>query len=126
MSRLFSDTHITQEYLRRYPNSKRSKSWAGKMVHIQTENGVWRTGGSGYTYAGRDDAWVLPFEDAVRQISHCGPEKCGRFLLVCEKKGDWWVDELRDIWNAKFPVPLDTRRAALIALQMLGYERKVE
>lgn len=80
MSRLFGDEFITQKYLRRYPASKRARAWAGVMVHIQTENGVWRIGGHGYTYAGQPDAWVVPFEQAVRQIDHCGPEKMGRFL----------------------------------------------
>lgn len=80
ISRDFGPDFITQRYLRRYPGSNRAKSWAGVMVHIQTENGVWRIGGSGYTWAGKPDAWIIPFEDAVRQIDHCGPEKQGRFL----------------------------------------------
>jgi hypothetical protein len=82
MSALFGDDFITQKYLRLHPGSRRARSWAGVMVHIQTENGVWRTGGSGYTYAGTPDALVLPFEDAVKQINHCGPEKMGKFLRV--------------------------------------------
>ena len=82
MSRLFGDDFITQKYLRQYPDSERTRSWAGVMVHIQTENGVWRTGGSGYTWAGKPDAWIIPFEQAARQIDHCGPEKCGKFLRV--------------------------------------------
>ena len=80
MSRLFGDNFITQEYLRRFPNSRRAREWAGVMVHIQTENGVWRIGGCGYTYADKPDAWIVPFEQAVRQIDHCGPEKMGMFL----------------------------------------------
>jgi hypothetical protein len=80
MSRLFGPDFITQKYLRRYPGSERARSWAGVMVHIETENGVWRTGGCGYTWAGKPNAWIIPFEDAVRKISHCGPEKCGKFL----------------------------------------------
>lgn len=77
-----ADTRITQKYLRRYPDSKRTRSWAGRMVHIETESGVWRTGGAGYTWAHHDDAWVLPFEDAQRQVNHCGPEKCAAFIAV--------------------------------------------
>lgn len=73
---------ITQEYLRRYPYSKRTKSWAGRMVHIQTENGVWRQNANGYTHAGAPDAWVLPFEDAQRQVAHCGPEKRALFIAA--------------------------------------------
>lgn len=79
-SHLFGPDFITQKYLRRYPDSARSKSWVGSMVHIQTENGVWREGGCGYTYAERPDAWILPFEEAVKQINHCGPEKMGKFI----------------------------------------------
>lgn len=73
---------ITQKYLRRYPESKETKSWAGKMVHIETNHGVWRTDACGYTFAGKNDAWVLPFEQAQRQVSHCGPEKKAAFILV--------------------------------------------
>ncbi len=81
MVKLTSD-RITQAYLRRWPNSKRARSWTGRMVHIETENGVWRAGGAGYTWAGKPDAWILPFEDAQRQVNHCGPEKQAAFLAV--------------------------------------------
>jgi len=73
---------ITQKYLRRWPDSKRAKSWAGRMVHIQTENGVWRTNGHGYTWAGKPDAWVLPFEKAQKCVAHCGPEKQATFIAA--------------------------------------------
>ncbi|WP_313026909.1 hypothetical protein [Brucella sp.] len=73
---------ITQKYLRRWPDSKRAKSWAGRLVHIQTENGVWRINGKGYTYSGKEDAWVLPFEDAQKEVAHCGPEKQATFILA--------------------------------------------
>jgi hypothetical protein len=76
----FGPDFITQRYLRRYPNSKRTRSWAGVPVHIQTENGVWRVGGSGYTWVGKPNAWILPFEEAMKKIDHCGPEKMGRFI----------------------------------------------
>ena len=71
---------ITQKYLRRWPDSRRARSWAGRMVHIQTENGVWRDGAAGYTWAGMPNAWVLPFEEAQRQVNHCGPEKQATFI----------------------------------------------
>lgn len=71
---------ITQKYIRRYPDSKRTKSWAGVMVHIETENGVWREGGAGYTWADKPNAWVLPFEQAQREVNHCGPEKRATFI----------------------------------------------
>lgn len=80
--RVMGDSIITQQYLRRYPTSKRAKSWAGRLVHIQTENGVWRVNGCGYTYAGKPDAWVLQFEEAQRKVSHCGPEKRAAFIWV--------------------------------------------
>jgi hypothetical protein len=67
------------------------------MVHIQTDNGVWRIDGSGYTWAGKPDAWIITFEDAVRKIDHCWPEKCGRFLRAADngppKTGDQTVTE---------------------------------
>lgn len=75
---------ITQKYIRRYPNSKRTKSWAGRMVYIRTENGVWRNGGHGYTQIGKSDAWVLPFEEAVNQVAHCGPEKQAAFIAAAD------------------------------------------
>ena len=81
-SKLFGEGFITQKYLRRYGMTKRAKEWFLYNVHIQTEHGVWRTGGHGYTFAGHPDAWVLPFEEAVERISHCGPEKQGCFLFV--------------------------------------------
>ena len=114
---LFTETMITQKYLKRYPNSQRTKSWAGKMVHILTENGVWRTDGHGYTFAGSREAWVLPFERAVERISHCGPEKCGAFLMapeiqtVSESGLDSFLDDVqKEVWKAveKFPPPNPT------------------
>lgn len=73
---------ITQKYIRRYPASKHTKAWAGLPVHIQTENGVWRTGGAGYTWPGKPNAWVLPFEEAQTYVDHCGPEKHAAFIYA--------------------------------------------
>lgn len=74
--------YITQKYLRRFGfETRRAKSWKGTMVHIRTENGIWRPDGHGYTNF-LQEAWKLPFEDAVKQISHCGPEKRGTFILA--------------------------------------------
>jgi len=78
---MFGPRYITQKYLKRWPTSRRAKAWAGKMVHIRTENGVWRPNGHGYTND-FSQAWKLPFEDAVKRISHCGPEKQGSFILA--------------------------------------------
>ena len=74
------DDRITQKYLRRYPDSKRTRSWAGSMVQIETEHGVWRVGGAGYTWAHYENAWVLPFEEAQKHVAHCGPEKRAAFI----------------------------------------------
>lgn len=80
---LFSETHITQKYLRLYgPDTARARSWLGKLVHIRTENGVWNRDGYDYTLIERGDAWVLPFEEAVKLTSHCGPEKRAVFILA--------------------------------------------
>lgn len=79
---MFGERFITQKYIRRYGRTKRVKAWESKIVHIATEHGVWRIDAHGYTSAGQPDAWILPFNEAVKKISHCGPEKCGRFLLA--------------------------------------------
>jgi len=81
MGTMFDSRYISQKYLRRWPQSRRANAWAGKLVHIRTENGVWRPNGHGYT-AHLEEAWKLPFEQAVKQISHCGPEKRGAFILA--------------------------------------------
>ena len=75
-----TDVRITKKYLRRWPDSKRARKWIGVMVHIETDHGVWRVDAAGYTFKGRSDAWVLPFEEAQRQVSHCGPEKRAAFI----------------------------------------------
>lgn len=82
-----TDHRITQRYLRRWPDSKRARSWAGVMVHIETDNGVWRVGAAGYTWAHKPDAWVLPFEEAQKKVAHCGPEKRASFIRAA-LKGD--------------------------------------
>jgi hypothetical protein len=79
-----NDERITQKYLRRFPDSKRAKRWAGVMVHIETDRGVWRIDGMGYTLPGAPNAWVLPFEDAQKRVAHCGPEKRAAFLRALE------------------------------------------
>jgi hypothetical protein len=59
---------ITEKYLRRYPSSKKTRSWAGAMVHLRTMNGIWRPDGHGYTIHFAE-AWVLPIERARRIVS---------------------------------------------------------
>ena len=79
---------ITQKYLRRWPASKEAMTWVDALVHIETDHGVWRIDGHGYTFAGAANAWVLPFEQAVRQVKHCGPEKRAAFIRVTEATHD--------------------------------------
>jgi hypothetical protein len=79
---MFGPRYISQKYLRRYGmDTGRARQWTGKMVHIRTNNGVWRVDGYGYTID-FSEAWRLPFEQALKQISHCGPEKSGTFILA--------------------------------------------
>jgi hypothetical protein len=73
------EQRITQKYLRRYPDSKRTRKWFGKLVHIETDRGIWRPGGCGYTSV-TAEAWFLLFEDAVRMVKHCGQEKKAAFI----------------------------------------------
>ena len=58
---------ITEKYLRRYPSSKKSKSWEGSMVHLRTKNGIWRPNGKGYT-THFSNAWTLPIGEARRIV----------------------------------------------------------
>ena len=79
---MFGPNYITQEYIRRYGRTRRVKEWENRRVNIQTDNGTWRIGGQGYTSPFALDAWVIPFKRAESEISHCGPEKQGTFILA--------------------------------------------
>ena len=70
---------MSLDFVKRYPGSDQLKLWAGKPVHIQSENGIWRPGGRGYTNS-TGEAWVISFEEAVETTRHCGPEKRVRYL----------------------------------------------
>ena len=59
---------ITEKYLRRYPRSKKTRAWEGAMVHLRTQNGIWRPDGHGYTLH-FSEAWVLPLADARKIVS---------------------------------------------------------
>lgn len=74
--------YITLNYVKRYPNSKKTKSWEDKLVQIETEHGVWKPNGYGYTVVGSETAWILSFKEAVKCVWHTGPEKKARFILV--------------------------------------------
>lgn len=58
----------------RWPSLK--KKWAGRLVQIYSiEHGAyWRRGGAGYTEK-LEDAGDWTFENALRLVRHCGPEK---------------------------------------------------
>ena len=79
---MFGPNYVTQKYIRRYGRTRRVREWENRIVHIQTENGTWRINGQGYTSPFALDAWILPFTQAESQISHCGPEKQGTFILA--------------------------------------------
>lgn len=53
--------------------------WSGRLVHIQSDNGIWCPEGRGYTN-NLVDAWKVDFETAYRSTRHCGPEKRVRYL----------------------------------------------
>ena len=81
--KLFGDDWLSLRYVQRYPESARIDKWASHPVHIQTENGIWRPGGHGYTMR-KSDAGIWDFGDAVRTTSHCGPEKRVRYLRATQ------------------------------------------
>ena len=95
--KLRTGDRITQKYLRRWPDSERARLWAGRLVHISTDNGVWRVNGQGYTYADQPDAWVLPFEEAQKHVAHCGPEKRAAFILAAVYDGPAFADMPEDV-----------------------------
>ena len=59
---------ITEKYLRRYPQSKKTKAWEGAMVYLRTQNGIWRPDGHGYT-VNFSEAWAMPLSDARKIVS---------------------------------------------------------
>ena len=59
---------ITEKYLRRYPQSKKTKAWEGAMVYLRTQNGIWRPDGHGYTL-NFSEAWAMPLSDARKIVS---------------------------------------------------------
>jgi len=81
----FGENFLMLTYLKRYPNSKRTKSWAGRNVYIYTSRGIWRVGGAGYTFITESDAWVLSFEDALKEIAALGVEKAARLVWAKNK-----------------------------------------
>ena len=78
MSKLFGEDWISRKYIERYPNSKRTKSWSGKIVAINCVSGYWRSNCSGYTY--RPNAAAYTFEEALR-VSGRGRERCNAYHL---------------------------------------------
>lgn len=79
MSELFGDTWISLKYIKRYPNSARTKSWYGKIVAISCCSGYYRSGFSGYTY--RPNAAAYSFEDAIKSTMAGGSERMNMIHL---------------------------------------------
>lgn len=50
------------------------EEWCGRLVHIQSDKGLWRHNAKGYTHHFHD-AWRVDFETAYEYTKHCGPEK---------------------------------------------------
>lgn len=73
---------ISLAYIKRYPNSQRTRSWAGRLVMISSDNGFWREGARGYCYARDPNVWRIPFEEAFERTKHCGPEKRVRYVCA--------------------------------------------
>jgi len=74
---------ITEKYLRRYPDSKKTRSWSGAMVHLRTMNGIWRPDGHGYT-VNFADAWVLPLDQARKIVSGIYEDHGGTYYRAVE------------------------------------------
>jgi hypothetical protein len=86
MAFLFGIRRITKRYTDRYPDSRRMKAWAGKLVHISTDRGLWRPDAKGYTDKS-EEAWVLPIEDAIKETQHLGPERRTTFIRADDYAG---------------------------------------
>ena len=72
---------ITEKYLRRYPRSKKTRAWEGAMVHLRTQNGIWRLDGHGYTLH-FSEALVLPLADARKIVSGIYEDHGGTYYRV--------------------------------------------
>ena len=69
---------LSQQHLKR--NLHKLKKFTNVRIWSGQWEGWWRYEGRGYT----DSivvAWVLPIEDAWKQVEHCGPEKK---VYLCE------------------------------------------
>lgn len=65
---------ITLEYIKRWPESERSRKWRKKRVHIfQPGQGFWRPQGQGWT-PHKWEAWCIPFETAKAHTAHISPK----------------------------------------------------
>lgn len=63
---------IELDYVKRYPDSERTRKWRKKRVNIFAEGqGFWRPQGQGYTAHARE-GWALPFETALAYTAHIG------------------------------------------------------
>jgi len=91
-----SKTEITLKYLKRYPQSARTKSFSASRVHIKTDKGFWQVDCAGYTFPHYADAGVFGFEDASRIISGLGAEKRAALVRVREYWTDYPILDLGD------------------------------
>jgi len=82
---LFGDDFITLKYIKRYPNSARTKQWKGRIVMIESDHGLWRPDAKGYTDK-YSTSWVVLFEKAVKHTYHCGPEKRVKYIDANSKR----------------------------------------
>lgn len=81
--KLFTSRVITLAYLQRYGReTARARAWRKCRVQICSNHGTWRENGKGYTVSNAPNAWILPFDEAVEQTAHLGPEKRVRFVLA--------------------------------------------
>lgn len=66
---------ITLEYVKRFPESERSRKWRKKRVHIYTEGrGFWLPQAAGYTNE-KSKAWTLLFETAKAHTASLNPKE---------------------------------------------------
>lgn len=72
----FGADWVSLEYIKRFPNSARTRKWRTKKVRIYSyeHSAYWGPNRSGYYNDGLK-AGVYTFDDAYEATNHCGPEK---------------------------------------------------
>lgn len=84
--------------LKRHPDFEtleRVKRWPSLLnrftyvcIFSAEHQAFWREGGNGYTL-NPGEAWRLPFNVAIEQTRHCGPEKQIQFYNAARCEGSW-------------------------------------